>query len=58
VKPVRSLADDVKWALAVLAGFAIGALIFGADWSVVAGAAVGVLVVMLVRAVIRRRQRA
>lgn len=58
MKPVRSLADDVKWALAVLAGFAIGALIFGADWSVVAGAAVGVLVVMLVRAVIRRRQRA
>ena len=58
MKPVRSLTDDVKWALAVLAGFAIGALIFGADWSVVAGAAVGVLVVMLVRAVIRRRQRA
>jgi hypothetical protein len=58
VKPQRTLADDLKWALAVLAGFVLGALVFGAEWSIVVGAAVGVTVVTLIRAMIRRSRRA
>jgi uncharacterized transporter YbjL len=58
VKPQRTVADDLKWAVAVLVGFVLGALVFGADWSIVLGAAVGVIVVTLVKAMIRRSRRA
>jgi hypothetical protein len=51
---MRTLRDDLKWAVAVLAGFVLGALIFGADASVLFGALVGVLVVLAVRAAMRR----
>jgi membrane protein implicated in regulation of membrane protease activity len=53
----RGPVDDLKWGVAVLAGFALGALVFGADWSIVVGALIGVMFVALVRAVRRRRGR-
>jgi uncharacterized membrane protein YuzA (DUF378 family) len=56
MKPERGPLDDLKWALAVLTGFALGALVFGADWSVLVGALIGVAVVLLVRALLRRRR--
>ena len=58
MKRERTVVDDLKWALAVLAGFVLGALVFGADWSIVLGATVGVTVVIIVKAVIRRSRRA
>jgi hypothetical protein len=58
VKRERTVVDDLKWAIAVLAGFVLGALVFGADWSIIVGAAVGVTVVTIVKAMIRRSRRA
>ena len=54
--PERTLIDDLRWAAAVLAGFVLGALILGADWSVLLGAVVGVTFVVVVRTVLRRRR--
>jgi hypothetical protein len=56
VKPHRGPLDDLRWALAVLAGFALGALVFGAEWSILAGAAIGVAVVITIRAILRHRR--
>jgi Na+/H+-translocating membrane pyrophosphatase len=44
---------DVTWALAVLAGALLGAILFD-NFAVLAGAAVGVAAVVVVRAVRRR----
>ena len=55
--PPRGLMDDLKWALAVLAGVALAALIFSADVSALVGAVVGVALVLAVRALLRRRRR-
>lgn len=51
---MRTLRDDLKWALAVLTGFALGALVFGAETSVFVGAGIGVLIVIAVRVSWRR----
>ena len=56
--PPRGLIDDLKWALAVLAGVALAALIFSADVSALVGAVVGVALVLAARALLRRRRRA
>jgi hypothetical protein len=56
--PPRGLMDDLKWALAVLAGVALAALIFSADVSALVGAVAGVALVLAVRALLRRRRRA
>ena len=56
MRPERTLTDDLRWAAAVLAGFVLGALVFGAEWSIVVGAAVGVTFVVIVRTVLRRRR--
>jgi hypothetical protein len=50
----RTLRDDLVWGLAVFVGFIIGALIFGAEPAVLIGAAVGITIVITVRAVRRR----
>jgi hypothetical protein len=52
----RTLGDDIRWALAVLLGFAIGAVLFGAHASVLIGAVIGATLVVAFRAVRRRRQ--
>jgi hypothetical protein len=54
----RGLIDDLKWALAVLAGVALAALIFSADVSALIGAVAGVALVLAARALLRRRRRA
>jgi hypothetical protein len=54
-KPARTLADDVKWALAVMTGALLAALIFGLEWSLLLGAAVGIVAVVTVRVISRRR---
>ena len=51
----RSLADDLKWAALVLTGAFLAFLVLGADDAgVLVGAAIGVLVVIVVLNVIRR----
>jgi hypothetical protein len=57
VHPERRIRDDLRWALAVLAGFALGALLFGADVSILVGALIGVTLVVIARVVMRRRRR-
>jgi hypothetical protein len=52
----RTLRDDLVWGLAVLAGFVIGALIFDAEPAVLIGAAVGIVLVITVRAALRQRR--
>jgi hypothetical protein len=52
----RTLRDDLVWGLAVLVGFIIGALVFGAEPAVLIGAAVGITVVVAVRAALRHRR--
>jgi hypothetical protein len=47
---------DLMWGLAVLAGAALGALVFDA-WAVFAGAVIGVIVLISVRAVLRATRR-
>ena len=42
----RTFLDDVRWAVAVLAGFVLGWLVFDADESILIGAAVGVAIVV------------
>jgi hypothetical protein len=54
----RTFRDDLIWAVAVLAGFAIGALIFDAEAAILIGAAIGAVLVIAVRAVLRARVRA
>jgi hypothetical protein len=54
VKRDRTFRDDLVWALAVLVGFALGALVFGAEASILIGAAIAVTVVVAVRAFRRR----
>jgi hypothetical protein len=56
--PPRGLMDDLKWALAVLAGVALAALIFSADASALVGAVAGVALVLAARVLLRRRRRA
>ena len=52
------MTDDLKWALAVLAGCALGLLVFGADdASLLLGAVAGVALVLAVRAALRSRKR-
>jgi uncharacterized membrane protein YccC len=53
----RSFADDIKVALFVLAGSALGYLIFGPDLSVLLGAVLGVAIMILVLNVLRRVTR-
>ncbi len=51
----RSLADDLKWGAFVLAGAVLAFLVLGADDAgVLIGAAIGVLVVIVVLNVLRR----
>jgi hypothetical protein len=57
VNQQRGLVDDLKWALAVMTGVAMGALVFGADASLLGGAAIGVALVVAVRAMLRHRRR-
>jgi hypothetical protein len=54
VERQRRLRDDVRWALAVLAGCALGTLVLGADGSILLGAVVGAVVVVVVRIALRR----
>ena len=54
MKRDRTFRDDLVWALAVLAGFALGALVLGAEASILIGAAITVTVVVAVRAFRRR----
>ena len=57
MKPERTIVDDLKWALAVMAGVVLAALIFGADVSLLVGAAIGVTLVVTVRVMRRRVSR-
>lgn len=57
MKRQRTLRDDLVGALAVFSGFVLGALIFGADASILVGAVIGLTVLVLVRALRRRHQR-
>jgi uncharacterized membrane protein YeaQ/YmgE (transglycosylase-associated protein family) len=51
----RAFRDDLKWALAVLAGATLGYFIFGGeDASLLLGSFVGAVVVICVFAVLRR----
>ena len=54
MKRDRTFRDDLVWAVAVLAGFALGALVFGAEVSILIGAAIAATVVVAVRAIRRR----
>jgi len=56
--PERGLIGDLKWALAVMAGVVLAALVFGVDPSLLAGAAIGVTLVVTVRVISRHRRRA
>jgi hypothetical protein len=56
MKRDRGLGGDLKWALAILAGFALGCLVFGAEPSILLGAVIGVAVVVIARAVLRRHR--
>jgi Flp pilus assembly protein TadB len=56
--PQRGLIDDLRWALAVLAGVALAALVFSAGASALVGAVVGVALVLAARALLRHRRRA
>jgi hypothetical protein len=54
----RTLADDVRWALFVLAGATLGYLAFGGgDTALLLGCVVGVVVAILVLSVVRRLRR-
>ena len=54
----RTLADDLKWALFVLAGATLGVLVFGGgDTSLLLGCVIGVVVVIVVVSVLRRVRR-
>lgn len=53
----RGLIGDLKWALGVMVGVAAAVLILGADASLVAASAIGVLLVVAVRAMLRYRRR-
>jgi len=48
---------DVKWALAVLAGALLGSILFD-NFAVLVGAAVGVIVIVVSRAIRRRASSA
>jgi hypothetical protein len=50
----RTFLDDVRWAVAVFAGFVLGWLVFDADESILIGAAVGIAIVVGVRTALRR----
>ena len=52
----RTLRGDLRWAMAVLAGVALGALVFGADPAVAVGALAGLVILVLVRAMLRLRR--
>ena len=54
MKRDRTFRDDLVWAVAVLAGFALGALVFGAEASILIGAALAATVVVAVRTLRRR----
>ena len=54
VKRERTLLDDLKWALAVLAGVLLAALIFDANAGVLLGAVAGAALVVATRATLRR----
>ena len=59
MKGPRRLTDDLKWALAVLAGCVIGFVLFGADDpAVLLGSLVGVAFVVVARILLRRRRGA
>ena len=55
---MRTPIEDLKWAVAVLAGATLAWLVFGGtdDPSPLLGAAAGVMIVVLVRAVMRWRR--
>jgi hypothetical protein len=54
----RTLAEDLRWALFVLTGAALGYLVFGeGDPSVLLGCVVGAVVAILVLNVVRRVRR-
>ena len=54
----RTVADDLRWALFVLAGAVLGYLLFGGgDASVLLGTLAGVLVTIIVLNVLRRVRR-
>jgi hypothetical protein len=54
----RTLADDIRWALFVLAGATLGYLIFGAgDPSILLGAVAGAVIAIVVLNGLRRLRR-
>jgi uncharacterized transporter YbjL len=54
----RTLADDLRWAVFVLAGAVLGYVLFGgADASALVGCIAGVLIAVLVLNVLRRVRR-
>ena len=54
----RTLADDLKWALAVLTGATLGYLVFGGgDISLLLSFVIGAVVVIVVLNVLRRERR-
>jgi hypothetical protein len=54
VTRARTLLDDLRWALAVLAGVLLAAIIFDAGAGVVLGAVAGAALVVATRATLRR----
>jgi hypothetical protein len=50
----RTFIDDLRWAVAVFVGFVLGWLVFGADESILLGAAIGIALVVAVRTAVRR----
>jgi hypothetical protein len=49
----RTFRDDVKWALCLLVGAALGALVFGADAGLMASFAIGAVAMVVVLNVLR-----
>jgi hypothetical protein len=54
----RTLADDLRWALCVLAGVTLGYVVFGdGDTSLLVGAGIGAALVIVLLQVLRRVRR-
>lgn len=57
MRPERGLAGDVRWAILVLAGMALAVLVFGESAALLIAPAVVAVVIVAVRALLRRRPR-
>ena len=56
MRPERGLAGDVRWAILVLAGMALAVLVFGESAALLIAPAVVAVVIVAVRALLRRRR--